>query len=267
MAAMKDLEIASSPSSSTPIRSAIFSRIADFDWHEIEASLAERGHARMPGLLSPSECQELVGLYAVDDSFRSTIDMQQHRFGVGEYRYFSNPLPALVRTLRTALYPRLRQIANHWQEQLNQDERYPARLSTFLAECRERGQTRPTPLLLRYEANGYNCLHQDVYGEVAFPLQVACLLSRPGSQLPGAAGGNAECDFSGGEFLLTEQRPRMQSRGEALVLSQGEALVFPNRNRPVEGTRGVYRATVRHGVSRVHGGERYTLGLIFHDAE
>jgi hypothetical protein len=253
------------PSSSAPIRSRVFTRVGRFDWADVEQSLDDFGSARLPGLLTPEECDELIGLYPADASFRSTVDMEQHRFGVGQYRYFASPLPALVRTLRTALYPRLRQIANRWQERLAEPARFPARLSGFLAECAERGQTRPTPLLLRYTANGYNCLHQDLYGELAFPLQVACLLSKPDGQHPGPP--RRGRDFTGGEFLLTEQRPRAQSRGEAIVLEQGEGLIFPNRSRPVAGARGSYRAQVRHGVSRVHAGERFTLGIIFHDAE
>jgi hypothetical protein len=242
---------ATAPGSPAPIRS----RVASFDWTTVETDLEERGHARLPGLLSPSECRELVRLYPLDGHFRTTVDMGRHGFGEGEYRYFASPLPPLVRSLRTALYARLRRIANHWQDLLGDEMRYPARLATFLEECREAGQNRPTPLLLRYEAGGYNCLHQDLYGEKAFPLQIACLLSQPSAE------------FEGGEFLLTEQRPRMQSRGEAIVLKQGEAVIFANADRPVRGSRGIYRVKTRHGVSRVHAGERLTLGLIFHDAE
>lgn len=247
----------------------MLSRVSALDWNSIESSLDERGYGRLPGLLTADECAALVRAYPEDSNFRSTIDMQQHRFGVGEYRYFSYPLPGLIRMLRNTLYPRLSQIANRWQAMLGEQERYPARLPAFLARCHEQGQARPTPLLLRYEAGGYNCLHQDLYGRVAFPLQVACLLSRPAARhpQPGPEGAEDPGSFGGGEFLLTEQRPRMQSRGEAIVLEQGEGLVFPNRDRPATGARGAYRVRSRHGVSRIHNGERYALGIIFHDAE
>jgi hypothetical protein len=180
--------------------------------------------------------------------------MSRHRFGEGQYAYFSNPLPRLVRSLRAGLYPPLARIANGWAAALGREQRQPSTLKEFLEHCHQQGQRQPTPLLLRYEAGGYNRLHQDLYGDVAFPLQVAVLLSRPGR------------DFDGGEFLLLEQRPRMQSRGEAIALRRGEAVVFPNHERPVLGTRGYSRAQVRHGVSTVHAGERLTLGVIFHDA-
>jgi hypothetical protein len=230
-------------------------RLARCDWRSVEADLNDRGWARLTDLLSEDECRALRGLYGQRKRFRSFVDLDQHRYGAnGDYRYFAAPLPPLVRALRTALYARLAPIANRWQAVLGIEERFPPRLTPFLRHCRERGQTRPTPLLLHYEADGYNCLHQDRYGEVAFPLQVVCLLSRPGG------------DFEGGEFLLTEQRPRMQSRGEAIRMEMGDAVVFPGLERPVQGSRGAYRATLRHGVSRVHAGERFTLGLIFHDA-
>jgi hypothetical protein len=233
----------------------IAERVRGIDREALEEELDARGHARVPGLLSAADCDALIRLYARRERFRSFVDLARHRFGDrGDYRYFAHPLPPLVRSLRRQLYPPLAAVANRWQERLGQAERLPARLAPFLARCAAHGQRRPTPLLLRYEREGYNCLHQDLYGSVAFPLQAAILLSRPGR------------DFEGGEFLLTEQRPRMQSRGEAVALRRGEAVVFPNRERPVRGSRGFYRVQVRHGVSRLHAGERYTLGIIFHDA-
>jgi hypothetical protein len=229
--------------------------LARFDWSRVERSLAETGHARLPGLLTASECRDLAALYADEGRFRKRVVMEQHRFGEGEYKYFAHPLPPLVRALRRDLYPRLAAIANAWNAALGVAERYPRSLARFLAHCRGHGQTRPTPLLLHYRAGGYNRLHQDLYGAVAFPLQLTCLLSRPG------------VDFTGGEFLLLENRPRMQSRGEAIALERGEAVVFPSRERPLATPRGVSRAQLRHGVSVVRSGERTTLGIIFHDAE
>ena len=233
---------------------AVRSRIARLDWQRIEADLAEHGWARTPPLLTARDCRDLVALYARDERFRSTVDMQRHRFGAGQYRYFANPLPPTVRALRVHLYPHLARVANRWRQALGRDGAFPPRLSGFLARCRAAGQIRPTPLLLRYEAGGYNRLHQDRYGDVAFPLQATLLLSRP------------ERDFRGGEFLLLEQRPRTQSRGEAVHLAQGEAIFFPNAERPVAGARGPYRAQTRHGLSTVQAGVRYALGIIFHDA-
>lgn len=230
-------------------------RVASFDWQRVQHDLESRGFSRLPGLLTPQECRETTALYRDRARFRSFVDLGAKGYGDrGDYRYFAYPLPARVRSLRTQLYRPLARIANNWQRRLGNDDLFPTSLGPFLARCHDAGQLRPTPLVLRYDPGGYNCLHQDVYGAVAFPLQVACLLSRPG------------VDFDGGEFLLTEQRPRMQSRGEAVALSHGEGIVFPNATRPVEGSKGVYRARVRHGVSRVHSGERFTLGLIFHDA-
>lgn len=229
--------------------------MANFDWSDVACRLDERGYARLPRLLEARECTVLVESFADDSLFRSFIDMERFRFGKGDYRYFDYPLPPIVRALRKHLYPPLATIANRWQDRLGEKHRYPPGLDTFLAQCHGAGQTRPTPLLLHYDQDGYNCLHQDRYGDVAFPLQVVIALSRPG------------IDFEGGEFLLTEQRPRMQSRGEAVTLSQGEGLVFPNQQRPVLGVRGHYRAMMRHGLSRLHAGERYALGIIFHDAE
>lgn len=232
---------------------ALEGRLAGVDWELVAAELDERGHARLPGLLRAAECRSLAALWRRRELFRSHVDMGRQRFGEGEYRYFADPLPPLVARLRAGLYPPLARIANTWAERLGR-ERYPSGLQGFLRLCRRAGQTRPTPLLLRYQAGGYNRLHQDVYGALAFPLQVAVLLSQP------------QRDFRGGEFLLVEQRPRMQSRGEALALERGEAVVFPNRERPVRGAQGFSRAQVRHGVSSVHSGKRLTLGVIFHDA-
>lgn len=233
----------------------IAKRVDSFDWREVHACLDELGHARLPSLLTAAECRSLARLYARDERFRSTVNMQRHRFGRGEYRYFTRPLPALVEALRRSLYPHLARVANAWQKRLGDPARYERSLSGFLRACRAAGQTRPTPLLLRYEQGGFNNLHQDLYGSVAFPLQVTVLLSRP------------QRDFRGGEFLLLEQRPRQQSRGEAVPLCQGEAIVFATRERPVDGARGAYRAKVRHGVSRLLAGQRTALGVIFHDAK
>jgi hypothetical protein len=230
-------------------------RLSGFDWQELARQLDENGYARLPGLLGPSECGELAALYGEPRRFRKRIVMEQHRFGAGEYQYFAYPLPPLVRSLRTGLYARLAPIANAWRAKLGSRERFPDSLEAFLARCRKQAQTRPTPLLLHYRAGGYNRLHQDLYGAVAFPLQFTCLLSKPGA------------DFTGGEFLLLEQRPRMQSRGEAIALEQGEGIVFATRERPVPGPRGVSRAQMRHGVSVVRSGERTTRGIIFHDAQ
>lgn len=230
-------------------------RVAGVDWRRVADDLDAQGYARIPGLLSAAECRELDAVYVRDERFRSTIAMEPRRYGVGEYRYFAYPLPRLVAGLRAALYPPLARIANRWQRELGSDARFPAGLRGFLSACRRAGQERPTPLLLRYEAGGYNCLHRDLYGAVAFPLQVTVLLSRP------------ERDFQGGEFLLLEQRPRQQSRAEAVALRRGEAIVFPNQLRPTRGKRGAVRTQVRHGVSRVHGGRRTALGIIFHDAK
>ena len=233
---------------------ALGRRVAAVDWARVHAELDARGHARIPELLDPARCAELSALYTDDARFRSTISMERFRFGRGEYRYFARPLPPAVEALRTALYPPLARIANAWQAQLGARPRFEASLAAFLRRCRGAGQTRPTPLLLRYRAGDFNCLHQDLYGELAFPLQVTIQLTQPG------------VDFEGGEFLLVEQRPRQQSRGEAIALAQGEAIVFPTRERPVAGARGVYRAQLRHGVSTLRSGERTALGIIFHDA-
>jgi hypothetical protein len=230
-------------------------RLQRLDWGAIARDLGERGWATTPPLLTAEECAGLVALYPDDARFRSRVEMARFRFGEGEYKYFAAPLPPLVAGLRAQTYPPLAAIAGEWQAALGRATRYPPTLGGFLAQCARRGQRKPTPLLLRYEAGGYNCLHQDIYGEVAFPLQMTCLLSRPGE------------DFSGGEFLLVEQRPRAQSRAEVVPLVQGQIVIFTTRERPARGTRGTYRVALRHGVSRVTSGLRYTLGIIFHDAK
>jgi hypothetical protein len=224
------------------------------DWDRVARDLDAAGNAVLPGLLAPGECRDLVALYPREDLFRSRIAMARHGFGRGEYQYFAYPLPDLVAGLRTALYPHLAPVANRWNEALRIPVRYPSEHSDFLARCHQAGQSKPTPLLLQYQADDYNCLHQDVYGEHLFPLQVAILLSEPGR------------DFSGGEFVMTEQRPRMQSRAEVVPLGQGDAVAFTVRSRPCRGTRGVYRVNLRHGVSRIRAGRRHTVGIIFHDA-
>ena len=231
------------------------SRLAGIDWPCVARELDAAGYARLPALLTAAECRDLAALYREPRRFRKRVVMEQHRFGAGEYQYFANPLPALVRTLRSGLYARLAPIANTWLARLGSRERYPDSLAGFLEHCHAHGQTRPTPLLLHYRAGGYNRLHQDLYGAVAFPLQFTCLLSKPG------------VDFTGGEFLLVENRPRMQARGDAIALELGEGVIFPTRERPVESARGTARAQLRHGVSVVRSGERTTLGIIFHDAE
>lgn len=225
------------------------------DWAAVERDLHAKGFAKLPPILTSAECEALVAMYPDDARFRSRVDMARFRFGVGDYKYFARPLPPIVDALRRDLYPRLAPVANAWQQALGQKRRYPATLDELVTVCARHGQTRPTPLLLHYEAGGYNCLHQDLYGEIAFPLQVTCFLSR------------RAVDYDGGEFLLVEQRPRAQSRGEALSFEQGEAIVFTTSHRPVQGKRGAYRATVRHGVSTITRGSRYTLGVIFHDAK
>ena len=229
-------------------------RIARYDWSGLAAELDGRGSAVLGELLTPAECEALAGLYPDEAHFRSHVRMARHGFGQGEYRYFRYPLPELVAGLRTALYPRLAPVANAWSERLRLGTQYPAAHAEFLARCHAAGQTRPTPLLLRYGPGDYNCLHQDLYGALAFPLQVAVLLSRPGR------------DFTGGEFVLTEQRPRMQTRAEVVPLGQGDGVAFAVAGRPVAGSRGDYRVTMRHGVSRLRSGRRHTVGLIFHDA-
>ncbi|RKH19228.1 proline hydroxylase [Corallococcus praedator] len=232
----------------------IATRVGTVDWGAVEQELDARGCATMERLLTAEECEALALLYDVEGAFRSRVVMARHGFGRGEYQYFDHPLPEVVSELRTALYPRLVPIANRWNTAMGIDVRYPQAHAEFLARCHAAGQVRPTPLLLRYGAEDYNCLHQDLYGEHVFPLQVAFLLSEPGR------------DFTGGEFVLSEQRPRMQSRPEVVPLRQGDAVVFAVHHRPVQGTRGTYRVNLRHGVSRVRSGQRHTAGIIFHDA-
>ena len=216
--------------------------------------LGQRGFAVARGLIDPDECRALAALWPEKSAFRKHIVMQRHGYGQGEYQYFTYPLPKPVERLRQALYPALAEVANRWNEVLGREKRFPPTLKAWLQECHEAGQTRPTPLLLRYGAGDYNCLHRDLYGEMVFPLQATILLNRPGR------------DFEGGEFMLVEQRPRMQSRGEVVPLSEGDAVLFAVNERPVKGTRGWHRTAMRHGVSSLRSGERFTLGIIFHDA-
>ncbi|MBL9125447.1 MAG: 2OG-Fe(II) oxygenase [Planctomycetaceae bacterium] len=223
-------------------------------WDSVSDALDEQGYALTGQFLRPAECARLRKLYATEAPFRRHILMARHGYGRGEYKYFGYPLPEIVEKLRTALYPQLAQLANRWQENLGSATRYPASHDDFLRRCHRAGQTKPTPLLLRYETGDFNCLHQDLYGEHVFPLQVAILLSSP------------ERDFTGGEFVLTEQRPRMQSRVSVVPLRQGEGVIFPVSARPVRGSRGFHRVTMRHGVSPLRSGTRFTLGIIFHDA-
>lgn len=228
--------------------------IAAVDWDQLATDLDEHGYARTGKLLTAVECRRLRSLYNQDKVFRSRVIMARHGFGQGEYRYFSYPLPETVQVLRQTIYPMLAPIANRWRKVLGQRAVFPTTLNRFLAECRGAGQTRATPLILKYGRGDYNCLHQDLYGERVFPLQLTLLLSRPGD------------DFQGGEFLLVENRPRRQARGQVVALDLGEAVVFPAHHRPVHGKRGYFKATVRHGVSTLKTGERFTLGIIFHDA-
>ncbi len=233
---------------------AITARTSRIVWSRIAEQIDNLGYALIPELLEVAECAELIDLYPHRERFRSRVEMARMRFGVGEYKYFAAPLPPLVQALRETLYPGVATIANVWMEALRREERFPATLDEFLQRCHTAGQTRPTPLMLRYAAGGYNCLHQDLYGAIAFPLQFTIMLNRP------------DRDFSGGEFLLLEQRPRAQSKAEAVRLEQGTAILFPGHVRPVPGRRGSSRLNVRHGVSRIHAGVRFTLGIIFHDA-
>jgi len=232
----------------------VAARVASIDWEQVSQDLDAQGSAVIERLIAPTECDALATLYPIDSFFRSRVVMGRHGFGRGEYKYFSYPLPEIVAGPRTTMYPRLAPIANRWNTAMGIDVRFPEKHAEFIERCHAAGQRRPTPLLLQYGADDYNCLHQDLYGKHAFPLQVAILLSEPGR------------DFTGGEFMITEQRPRMQSRPEVVPLRQGDAVVFAVHHRPVQGARGVYRVNLRHGVSRVRSGHRHTLGIIFHDA-
>jgi hypothetical protein len=233
---------------------SIVDRIEALDWERIARDLDAQGYATTGPVLRAAECTELIALYPDRDRFRSRVVMERLRYGVGEYKYFARPMPPLIEDLRIAMYRELAATANRWAERMRSRESYPASLDEFLKVCAAHGQTRPTPLILRYEQGGYNCLHQDLYGEVAFPLQFTCALSRRGR------------DFEGGELLLVEQRPRAQSRGEAIALNAGEGIIFANRYRPAAGTRGYHRVNLRHGVSTIKSGVRYAMGVIFHDA-
>jgi len=241
-------------SSTTLARDGV-TRADALDWDRVEEELEASGSAVLPRLLSPEECREIASSYPDDSRFRSRVVMSRHGFGRGEYKYFSYPLPDLIAELRATLYPPLAVVANRWNSAMGIDVRYPARHAAFIRRCHAAGQRRPTPLLLQYGADDYNCLHQDLYGEHVFPLQVTILLSEPGR------------DFTGGEFVITEQRPRMQSRPVVIPLCQGDAVVFAVHHRPVQGARGVYRVNLRHGVSRLRSGHRHTAGIIFHDAQ
>jgi hypothetical protein len=229
-------------------------RVEKYDWDAITSNLNSYGCAQLEGLLTPNECKCAAALFAHDENFRSHVHMARHGFGKGEYKYFRYPLPAFLNALRPALYSRVVTLANGWNARRNVAARYPQRHADYLKLCHKAGQVRPTPLLLQYAAGDFNCLHQDLYGELAFPLQFTILLSQPG------------LDFTGGEFVLTEQRPRMQSRVEVVPLQQGDAVVFAVNSRPAQGTKGVYRVNMRHGVSRIRSGQRHSLGIIFHDA-
>ena len=229
-------------------------RVAAIEWPEVEADLDAQGAAVIKGLLAPVDCHELSSLYQRDDTFRARVVMARHGFGRGEYRYFDYPLPPLIGVLRESLYAHLAPVANRWYDAMGMTARFPDRHSDFIDRCHAAGQEKPTPLLLQYGAGDYNCLHQDLYGEHVFPLQVAVLLEEPGR------------DFRGGEFVLVEQRPRMQTRAQVVDLRQGDAVVFAVHHRPVRGTRGFYRVNMRHGVSEMRAGHRHTLGIIFHDA-
>jgi hypothetical protein len=241
-------------SAARPATTSIRERVTALDWNAIAADLDGYGCATTGPLLAPDECAALAQSYAAEGLFRSRVIMARHGFGRGEYKYFAYPLPDVVAALRGAFYPPLAALANRWNEALGAEVAYPDEHAAYLKRCRDAGQTKPTPLLLQYGSGDFNCLHQDIYGANVFPLQVAFLLSRPGA------------DFIGGEFVLAEQRPRMQSRAEVVPLHQGEGVIFPVHHRPVQGTRGTYRVNMRHGVSRLRSGHRHTLGIIFHDA-
>jgi len=249
-----EIQVAKETAASSIRFEGALARVSALDWQQIGKQLDEQGSALLQGVLSPEECGALAALYPEESIFRSRVVMGRHGFGRGEYKYFNYPLPPLIGGLRAALYPRLAPIANRWNESMGIEVRYPEKHADFLQRCHAAGQLRPTPLLLQYGTGDYNCLHQDLYGEHVFPIQVAILLSEP------------QRDFTGGEFVLTEQRPRMQSRPEVVPLHQGDAVAFAVHHRPVQGARGTYRVNLRHGVSRLHSGQRHTVGIIFHDA-
>ncbi|WP_068775884.1 2OG-Fe(II) oxygenase [Paenibacillus sp. FJAT-26967] len=230
-------------------------RLAALDWGELHRTLDIQGYAKLPVLLEHDHCQAIINTYDQEECFRSTINMARYRFGEGEYKYYAAPLPNILQQLRERLYPQLAIAANRWLAYLGGKGIYPASLAEFLSQCHQLGQTRTTPLILKYDTGGYNCLHQDLYGDLSFPFQVVFALNQHGT------------DYTGGEFLLVEQRPRAQSRGHAINLEQGAGLIFPTQHRPAKGTRGYYRMTNRHGVSTVHSGTRYSAGIIFHDAK
>jgi len=235
---------------------SVAQRIKALDWTAAEQSLSERGYGVTASILSPEECASLAALYSDASRFRSHVIMERYRFGIGDYKYFANPLPELVAELRSSAYPHLAEVANQWAEALGENvPRYPGDHAAFLKTCHNAGQTKPTPLMLHYEAGGFNCLHRDLYGEVSFPLQMVFLLGQYGR------------DWEGGEFILVEQQPRAQSKPQVVIADQGQAIIFTTHYRPVKGSRGYYRVNLRHGVSRVHRGTRYTLGIIFHDAK
>jgi hypothetical protein len=234
--------------------SAAVDRIEALKWSHIATELNDQGSSVLKNVLTPEECVALSNLYPNEDGFRSRVVMGRHGFGRGEYKYFSYPLPRIVQGIRTALYRELAPIANSWNKSMGIEVQYPKEHAEFIRRCHDAGQLRPTPLLLQYGPGDYNCLHQDLYGEHVFPIQVAFLLSEPGR------------DFDSGEFVLTEQRPRIQSRPEVVPLRQGDAVAFAVHHRPVQGTRGTYRVNLRHGVSRLRSGQRHTVGVIFHDA-
>jgi hypothetical protein len=240
---------------STRTTQSVADRIAGLDWPALTEQMDEQGFAQTAKIYSASECRELAGSFDEDENFRSTIDMRRYRFGEGEYKYFDAPLPGLIEKARQAFYPPLAELANDWARRLGEPDEFPADLDDFLERCHRAGQHRSTPLILRYFEGGHNTLHQDLYGDVAFPLQVATVLNRPGE------------DFEGGQFVLLEQRPRAQSRAHVIELERGAFVIFPTRQRPVQGKRGYYRSGMRHGVATVNSGERITLGIIFHDAK
>ncbi|WP_026575170.1 2OG-Fe(II) oxygenase [Bacillus sp. UNC438CL73TsuS30] len=234
---------------------SIKNRILGLNWGNIQTELEENGYAHLPVILEKDECNDIVNTYYQENCFRSTINMARYKFGVGEYKYYQAPLPDQLQQLREGFYPELAKTANRWNEHLRRDANYPPSLDNFLEKCHQQGQLRSTPLILKYESGGYNCLHQDLYGDVFFPFQVVFALNQK------------ELDYTGGEFLLVEQRPRAQSRGHVITFEQGAGLIFPTNYRPVLGTKGYYRTTLKHGVSTIISGTRYTLGIIFHDAK